>query len=84
MTETSPLRESVLLAASNHRFLLALSVGRHTNSFSGVVIVVFVPLGTKQYQQIVFFSAIINFKTHPNEANARPTTLTAGDLEQSS
>ena len=29
------------------------------------------------------FLPIINFKTHPKEANARPASLTAGDLEQS-
>ena len=66
-TEPSPVRDSAL-GASHHRFLVVLSVGRNADSFSGVVVVVFMHFGTKQYLQIDFFSAILNFKAHPNES----------------
>ena len=49
---------------------------------SGVVIVVLVHFGMhKTVPKAHFFSGIINFESHPNETNARPTTLAADDLE---
>ena len=83
MTETSPLRDSALLAASHHCFLLAIGISWKVQkqllrgSDRGAC-----ALRHKTIPKVHFISTIINFESHPNEKNASPTTLTAGDLEQ--